>query len=92
MLSQRTYVEIDRVTASALRMIAGQEVIERVTVIRGYEQLLSMYPDRLDFEKRLAQGLLDLKLVAERHASANLAMELQVVSHRIEAERTWAKS
>ena len=87
MLSQSTYIEIDRVTANALQMIGGQEVIERVTVIRGYKQLLGMFPDRADFEKRLAKEVLNLKLVAERHASDKLAMELQVVSHRIDAER-----
>ena len=87
MLSQRTYVEIDRLTTNALQTIGGQEVIERVTVIRGYKELLGMYPERADFQKRLAQGVLILKLIAERHASANLAMELQVISHRIDAER-----
>jgi len=46
-----------------------------------------MFPDRADFEKRLAKEVLNLKLVAERHASDKLAMELQVVSHRIDAER-----
>ncbi len=51
MLSTKTYVEIDRVTADTLRMIAGQEVIERVSVIRGHEQLLSMHPERTDLEK-----------------------------------------
>jgi len=87
MLSQRTYVEIDRLTTNALQTIRGQEVIERVTVIRGYKQLLGMFPDRADFEKRLAKEVLNLKLVAERHASDQLAMELQIVSHRIDAER-----
>ena len=87
MLSQRTYVEIDRLTTNALQTSGGQEVIERVTVIRGYKQLLGMFPDRADFEKRLAKEVLNLKLVAERHASDKLAMELQVVSHRIDAER-----
>ena len=86
MLSQRTHFEIGRLTAEALKVIGGQEVIDRVTVIRGYEQLLGMYPNRQDFQKSLAKGVLDLLQLAERRQSTHLATQLQVISAHLAAE------
>ena len=86
MLSQRTHCEIGRLTAEALKVIGGQEVIDRVTVIRGYEQLLGMYPNRQDFQKSLAKGVLDLQQLAERRQSTHLATQLQVISAYLAAE------
>jgi hypothetical protein len=87
MLSERTYEEIDRLTGAALLELSGQDVIERVTVIRGYVQLLAAVPERSDYETDLANVLLDLSRLAIRQGKAELTLDLQLVVTAIDADR-----
>jgi hypothetical protein len=96
MLSERTYKEIDRLTGAALLKLSGQDVIERVTVIRGYVQLLAAVPERSDYETELANVLLDLSRLAIRQGKAELTLDLQLVVTAIDSARsttgTWIAS
>jgi hypothetical protein len=86
MLSQRIFTEIAQVTQEVLKRIPEHGVIDRVTIIRGYVQLLAMHPTRKEYERKLATALLDLSYIASRSKEAELTRDLQALVTAIDAE------
>jgi hypothetical protein len=85
-LSDETRAEITRLTDKALRELPPQDAIDRVAVIRGYAQLLLLHPERKDYKDRLADALLDLAEVANRHGRYDLASDLESLTSRIDQQ------
>ena len=86
MLSHGTFDEIAKVTELALRLIPTFEVVGRVTIIRGYAQLLALDPTYRDYEQKLAKALLDLSSIASRARQSELSRNVQAVVAAINAE------
>ena len=86
MLSHKTYAEIALITQQVLQQIPGADVIDRVTVIRGYAQLLAIYPTRKEYEVKLATALLDLSSIASRFKAVELSRNLEALVTAINTE------
>ena len=86
MLSDETFAEITRLTEKALQELPLPAASDRVTVVRGYVQLLRDHPERQDYKTHLVDALLDLAEVASRHSRHGLASDLESLAGRIERE------
>jgi hypothetical protein len=53
-------------TKQALIAVSGQDVIERVTVTRGYAELSKMYPDSSIYRAQLTDSLMKLADMMEK--------------------------
>lgn len=88
MLSQATFAQIAQVTEEALQQITTRDAIHRVTIIRGYAQLLALDPSHKEYGEKLVNALLALYNVASRLHQAELAQNLQALVEVINGERT----
>jgi hypothetical protein len=86
MLSEKTSEEIERLTTASLLELHGQDVIERVTIIRAYVHLLTIDPARNHYDPKLASALLDLSRLAIRQGKTELTRDLEALVTVIEAE------
>ena len=87
MLSEQTYAEIAGLSQRCLEQISTRDVVDRVTVIRGYVQLLAIRPARKDYEAKLVATLIELSDLAARHRQPELARSLQTLAMTIDLER-----
>jgi len=79
-LSENTSEEIERLTTASLLELHGQDVIERVTIIRAYVRLLAIDPARNnDDHPKLTRALLDLSSLAIRHGKTELTRDLEAL-------------
>jgi hypothetical protein len=85
-LSEKTRATLAQLTEKALHEIPGRETIDKVTVIRGYVQLLTGHPSRKDYDANLTEALLDLFNIATRYRS-ELASRLEGLIAEIDRER-----
>jgi hypothetical protein len=85
-LSRGTFEQIAQVTELALRQMPTLEVVGRVTIIRGYAQLLALDPNYKEYEQKLAKSLLELSLIASRSNQSELSRTVQTVVAAINDE------
>jgi hypothetical protein len=88
MLSNELTAKIARATGEALKTVGGHEVINRVTVIRAYLQLIEIQPARSDHLLKLTAGIIDLAHVATQHQKTELARQLHTIATAIDRENT----
>ena len=86
MLSQGTFDRIAQVTELALQQMPTLEVIGRVTIIRGYAQLLALDSSYKEYEQKLAKALLELSSIASRSNQSELSRNVQTVVAAIDAD------
>jgi hypothetical protein len=86
MLSEKTSEEIERLTTASLLELHGQDVIERVTIIRAYVQLLAIDPAQNQYDPKLASALLELSRLAIRQGKTELTRDLQALVKVIDAD------
>ena len=87
MLSHRTYTEIIRVTDEILQQVAIPQVVDRITVIHGYMQLLSFSPTQVEqYEAKLGKALHDLLRLITQQGKTKLIHELQALVTQIDKE------
>jgi len=85
-LSQGTFDRIAQVTELALQQMPTLEVIGRVTIIRGYAQLLALDASYKEYEQKLAKALLELSSIASRSNQSELSRNVQTVVAAIDAD------
>jgi len=85
-LSQNTFDQIAQVTELTLRLMPTLGVVGRVTIIRGYAQLLALDRSYKEYEQKLAKALLDLSSIASRSDQSELSRKLQSVVATINAD------
>jgi len=77
---------IAQVTELALQQMPTLEVIGRVTIIRGYAQLLALDASYKEYEQKLAKALLELSSIASRSNQSELSRNVQTVVAAIDAD------
>jgi hypothetical protein len=87
MFSDGTYDEIGRLTIEALRQIHASQVIDRVTVIRGYVQILSRTRAPGAYERRMIIAVQELAELAKQYQKAELVDALEALVARMDQER-----
>ncbi len=87
MLFEQIAAEIERTTAEALSQIGGNYVVDRVTVIRGYVQLIASDTESNDDWRKLADVILDVSHIAIRHQKSELAHDLKALAAAIETNK-----
>jgi hypothetical protein len=86
-LSHRTYTEIIRVTDETLQQVPIPQVVDRITVIHGYMQLLSFAPTQLEhYEAKLGKALQGLLRLVTQQGKTTLIHELQLLITQIDKE------
>jgi hypothetical protein len=86
MLSNATYGQIMRFTDEALREIGTSHTVDRVTVIRGYLQMLALLPNRTDYKEKIARNLRRLSELAVRHNKPELGQKLDALGTTVDEE------
>jgi len=70
------------VTSVVLRGHANQQIIDRVTIIRGYADLSVMYPNIGAYRQRVSVSLLSLSERLRAYADLTFAAQLNSLSDR----------
>jgi hypothetical protein len=86
MFSEQTYADIARLTDDALTM-GVFEVVDRVTVIRGYVQLSLMFPGQAGYQASVAASIRDLLQTARRYRKQELVAALEALARTMEQDR-----
>jgi hypothetical protein len=83
MLTPQIHSEITRLTAEALASSGAQAVVELVTVIRGYADLISRSPGRKDYVNKLVTALVSLHIEIQRKGPSRLLDDLEQLIAKI---------
>jgi hypothetical protein len=87
MFSEGTYEELDRLTERALKEIQAWQVVDRVTVVRGYQQLIIRGLAPLEYQRRIVTAVQELADFTRQHQKPDLADQLQALASRMDRDR-----
>jgi hypothetical protein len=86
MLSNATCGQIMRFTDQALREIGTSDAVDRVTVIRGYMQMLALAPNQRDYRDKISGNLRQLSELAVNRQRWDLAQALATLAQTVDRE------
>jgi hypothetical protein len=75
--------EITQITEDAMRALPTSEIVDRVTVVRGYQELACRYPDRYEYIRKLSKAILSLAHLAEHSGEPVLAGRFRSIVPRM---------
>ena len=78
--SQDQFAEINAAIEELLDEYRDIVMVDRITVIRGYEQLAILHPDDPSFGRKLRRGILDLADVVDVRGKKPLATRLRFLA------------
>lgn len=76
-------VAIDEVTQAVLDVLSDKEIIELITVVRGYSQLMLEDPDNPKYAGRLRRALAMLADMLRAHGKTVLAKRVQAILRQL---------
>lgn len=83
-MSRDLQAEITEATGASLHaMPNNRDVIEHVTVIRGYAEMISAYPGNQGYAARLKRSLSKLADLADAHGKRNIAARLRSIEEQL---------